>query len=61
MDDNEVVKGEIHANGQLTVPKTKREEIGIEEHDTVYYIIIKVITKNGMVRYSKKKKEVKNG
>ena len=57
--NNDIVWGKVHPNGQLTIPKDKREELDIEDgKDIVYFIIVKVIASDGMIKYEK---EVKNG
>ena len=59
--DLSIMGGRIHPNGQITVPKLKRDELNIEDGDTIYFKIFKVIDNNGVVRYEKEKEVKVNG
>jgi len=50
---DEICEGKSHPNGQMTIPKSKRDELGIEPNDNIYFIIVKVISSNGDTKYKK--------
>lgn len=51
--DDVICEGKVHPNGQMTIPKPKRDELGIVAHDNIYFIIVKVISKDGDTKYKK--------
>lgn len=60
-DRYSIVCGKLHPNGQITIPKLKREELELEDGDIVYFEVLKVIAPDGKIRFEKKEKEEING
>jgi len=48
-----LLKGEVLKNGQITIKKRLRTELGIEPGDTLYAAIIRVADATGKIKYEK--------